>query len=298
MQRAASAPNFSALTVATPEIRPSAGVLRISSSTLRRRRCAAIASEPYSTKRAGIDQVGDVLPRRALVGLAPPLDRRRAVLVQRDRVALDQFGQVGADVVEIDILFLGDIIARRPRPAQIKDRLALHQRDAGLSRDLVTLPPCGAATRCSIFMDSSTAICWPGRTRSPRRHRWQQSCPAAAPAPRPRPSGPVADAATACCERRVIGGAAGFDQRRPRRRAWPPPTKVGDMLVDETGAETVARRNPDAPGSLQEGNVGGDALDPEFAQGARGLVHDVGPVAARRCTITLASSESKAALVR
>jgi len=49
MQRAASAPNFSALTVATPEISPSAGVFRIRSSTLRRRRWAAIASEPYST---------------------------------------------------------------------------------------------------------------------------------------------------------------------------------------------------------------------------------------------------------
>ena len=50
MQRAASAPNFSAFTVATPEISPSAGVLRMRSSTLRRRRWAAIASEPYSTK--------------------------------------------------------------------------------------------------------------------------------------------------------------------------------------------------------------------------------------------------------
>ena len=52
MQRAASAPNFLAFTVATPEIRPSAGVLRIRSSTLRRRRWAAIASEPQ-----GDDQV-------------------------------------------------------------------------------------------------------------------------------------------------------------------------------------------------------------------------------------------------
>ena len=49
MQRAASAPNLSALTVATPEIRPSAGVFLMRSSTLRRRRWAAIASEPYST---------------------------------------------------------------------------------------------------------------------------------------------------------------------------------------------------------------------------------------------------------
>src|SRR5437868_662552 len=49
MQRAASAPNFSAFTVAMPEIRPSAGVLRMRSSTARRRRWAAMASEPYST---------------------------------------------------------------------------------------------------------------------------------------------------------------------------------------------------------------------------------------------------------
>jgi len=37
-----------------------------------------------------IDEVGDVFPRRALIGLAPPLDRRRPVFIERNGVAGDQ----------------------------------------------------------------------------------------------------------------------------------------------------------------------------------------------------------------
>src|SRR6185295_15687523 len=55
-------------------------------------------------KGSFIDESGDVLPRRALVGLAAAFDRGRTVFIQRDGVALDQFGQIGTDVIEIDIL--------------------------------------------------------------------------------------------------------------------------------------------------------------------------------------------------
>ena len=49
----ASAPKYSPFTVPKPVIRPSAGVFLIRSSSSRRRRCAAIASAPYSTNEPG-----------------------------------------------------------------------------------------------------------------------------------------------------------------------------------------------------------------------------------------------------
>ena len=54
------------------------------------------------------------------------------------------------------------------------------------------------------------------------------------------------------------------------------------MGIDETGAEAVVDEIRMRQDRRQEGNVGGDAADPELTQGARRLVHDVGPVAARR----------------
>ena len=126
-------------------IRPSAGVFWIRSSTLRRRRCAAIASEPYSTKRAGIDELGDVLARGALVGLAPPLDRARTVLVARDGVPRVQLGEISADMVEIDLGFLGDIVLVEFDRLEEQDRLALHQGGAGAAGELQS--PCRHAAR-------------------------------------------------------------------------------------------------------------------------------------------------------
>ena len=87
-------------------------------------------------ERAVIDELRDVLARRALVGLAPALDRGRAVFIQRDGVARDQFGQIGADVVEIDILFLRHVMGVDLGRLEKQDRLVLHQRDAGSGDDL------------------------------------------------------------------------------------------------------------------------------------------------------------------
>jgi hypothetical protein len=86
-------------------------------------------------------------------------------------------------------------------------------------------------------MDSSTAICWPGGRDRPPRHRSRRSCPAAAPAPRPSRR-PGADAATAG-ERLVIGGVAGFDQFRLGASRLGVADEIGDMGLDETGAEAV-----------------------------------------------------------
>ena len=69
-------------------------------------------------ERTVIDEVRDVFARGALIGLAPPLDRGRPVFIERDGVAGDQFGQIGADVIEIDILFFRRRHGHRSRPVR------------------------------------------------------------------------------------------------------------------------------------------------------------------------------------
>ncbi|MDT4831994.1 hypothetical protein FQZ97_655290 [compost metagenome] len=55
---------------------------------------------------AGIQQVVEVLAGGALAGLAPPGDRLRAARIRGDGVAFERFGEVGADMFEIEA-FLG-----------------------------------------------------------------------------------------------------------------------------------------------------------------------------------------------
>ena len=131
-------------------------------------------------------------------------------------------------------------------------------------------------------MDSSTAICWPGRTRSPSLTSTATIVPCSGAGTGTEPAGPaVADAATVMGGRLVVGRDAGFDQRRLRRRLGLA-DQISDMGLDEAGADTVLDKIRMRQNRRQEGDVGGDAADPELAQRARGLVHDVGPVTTRR----------------
>ena len=206
---------------------------------------------------AVVDELRDVLARGALVGLAAALDRGRAVLVQRDGVARDQFGEIGPDVVEIDILFLGRRHGRRPRPARDSRMASSCISVAPASPTIfVTLPPCGAVTRCSIFMASSTAICWPGRTRSPSLTSivTMVPCSGAGTAHRAgRPGRPMLRPRLSASAV-VVGGIAGFDQRSaiasavvpasPTRSAtWASMKPVLMRLATKSGCARSAARN-------------------------------------------------------
>ena len=84
---------------------------------------------------AGIDQVVEVLARRALVGLAPPRHRVGPLLVERQRAALEVFGEIGADVIEVDLL-----LDRRARHLDVglldeQQRVTLVDRLARLDGD-------------------------------------------------------------------------------------------------------------------------------------------------------------------
>ena len=105
-------------------------VVDLAPPALRRDRERAVFDE-----RAVIDELRDVFARGALVGLAPALDRGRPVLVERDGVARDQFGEVRADMVEIDILFLRHVMGIDLGRFEKQDGLVLHQRDAGFRSD-------------------------------------------------------------------------------------------------------------------------------------------------------------------
>ena len=168
MQRAASAPNLSAFTVATPEIRPSAGVLLDEIVDLAPPALGGDRQRAIFDERTFIDELRDVLARRALVGLAPPLDRGRPVFIERDRrgarsVRPDRDG-CGRDRHPLPRSTSWASISAGSRYRIASSCISVTPASAAT---FVTLPPCGAVTRCSIFMDSSTAICWPGRTRSP-----------------------------------------------------------------------------------------------------------------------------------
>ena len=71
---------------------------------MRARRWRRSRSAPYSTKDAGVEQVVDVLARGALAGLAPARDGVGPLVVERHRLALEILGEIGPDVVEVDLL--------------------------------------------------------------------------------------------------------------------------------------------------------------------------------------------------
>ena len=167
---------------------------------------------------------------------------------------------------------------------EIEDRLVLHQRHAGFGRDLRH----PAAMRRGHQMlhlhgfehgdllAGADEVPFPDvdrddRALQRRRHR--------------RPSRPAR-----LPMRRPLTSRLWARRRRRRCRIRPAPSRPsfgladqrGDMGIDETGAEAVVDKIRMRQDRRQEGNVGGDAADPELTQGARRLVHHVGPVAARR----------------
>ncbi len=83
---------------------------------MRRRRWAAIDERAVLDERAGVDQIVDVLARRALAGLAPARDGIGPVLVEADGMALEHSARSGRIEVEIDVARRLVAIAARRRP--------------------------------------------------------------------------------------------------------------------------------------------------------------------------------------
>ena len=186
----------------TPVTMPSPGVFSISSSRVRRARCAASTSAPYSTNVPG-SQRSSTFSRAVRCCVA----RRRAtasgpLASSVRRLRAQHFGQVGADVIEIDACGTSSRRrARRPLRAR-QQRRAFEHGIAFRDRDLARTRPLSAASMtCSIFIDSITMTCWPRRTASPAPH---------------------VDADDGALHRRLSTRAVRVECLSSRRLCWPP----------------------------------------------------------------------------
>jgi hypothetical protein len=83
-------------------------VLQLAAAPLRRYRVPPVLDEA-----AGIDQVADVLPRRAAAGLVPPSDGILTRLVLGQPAPAQQLGEVLADLLAIGTVGDGGILADR-----------------------------------------------------------------------------------------------------------------------------------------------------------------------------------------
>ena len=88
-------------------------------------------SWPCSTNVPGVAEVVDVLPRRALARCGGAGDGVGAGRVERDRVALEDLGEVGADVVEVDLVAVAVAERRRRRLLDEHEHVALEDGVAG-----------------------------------------------------------------------------------------------------------------------------------------------------------------------
>ena len=104
-----------------------------------------------------------VLRRRA--------DRLGPRVVERQRVALEHLGEVGPDVVEVDLLLDRRALHLDVGLLDEQQRMALVDRLAGRDGDPPHVPRAAAAITCSIFMASMTSSGWPARDGVALLHR-------------------------------------------------------------------------------------------------------------------------------
>ncbi|MGX1040664.1 hypothetical protein AB7M41_000370 [Bradyrhizobium diazoefficiens] len=249
-------------------------VVELAPAALGRDREAAVLHEG-----AVVDELRDVLAGGALVGVAAALDRGRPVRIERVGLARDQLGEIRADVVEVDIGFRRRRVGRDVERLQIQDRFAMHQSGA-VSGDELHHPAAllghdemlhlhgldhgkllaGAHDLALLHLDGDDGSLQGCRDhhrafghglRNVRLHA-------------------VTAASLSRGEVERLGCAIGrLDQFR-------------DVAIDEIGRDPVGPEIGMREHRLEEGDVGDDAVDPEFAQGARSLGDHVMPGLARR----------------
>lgn len=230
-------------------------------------------------ERAVVDELGDVLARGTLIGVAAALDRGRAVRVERIGLARDQLGQIRTDVVQIDVGFGRRAVGGDVERFEIQDRLAMQQRDAVAGDELCHSPALlGHDQMLHLHgLDHGELLAWPhdlaflhlngddgalqGRSDHHRAFRHDL---------RDVGLGGVRTASLGCGKIERLGRAIGrLDQ-------------LCDVAIDEIGRDTIGPEIGVYQHRLEEGDVVDDAVNPELAQGARGFCHDVVPGFTRR----------------
>ena len=232
-------------------------------------------------QRTLVDQVGDVLASRALAQLASPLDGVGPVLVETVGVALEHLGQVGADLVEVDVLLglggaglhLGrleqhQLVTGEHRVADV-DTEAAHDAAAGRGDHVLHLHRLHhrhLRARGHLVADADRQR--PHRALHRRRTTaTSPSVRSAAVSWRPPPSGRARARRAGRCDRWWRPAV----RRRPASRAALASSHVG---VDAPGTHVGVTQQ-----RHQEVAIGVDALDPERLQRLRGGVEQrCGPV--------------------
>ena len=310
-----------------PATRPSAGVRAIRSSSVRRRRCAAITSGPYSTKVPGSHEIVDVLARGALAGLAPARDRVGARRVERRARGARAPRRGRGGCVEIDALRRASMRAIATSAASMHDEhVALEHRVAApTTASRARRRRRGARSRAPSSSLPSRAAAGRARTRSPSRTSIETIVPCsgartAISAVRRRARSPRGATRSPCSllavgehgERiaRVDARAGERARRRRRGRVEKSRSRRGvaraatssrGVLLDEARVHAAGARAPGcASSALQEAR--GWSRRPRC--GTRASARLRARAARRRsrrdaeCTISFASSESKRGFVR
>ena len=109
-------------------------------------------------ERARVAEVVDVLARRALAGAAALGDGVGPRLVERDRVPLEDLGQVGADVVEVDLVVAAARASATSASSTSTSGWPSNTVSPRLDVELARRRPlAGALITCSIFIASMTS---------------------------------------------------------------------------------------------------------------------------------------------
>ena len=244
-------------------------IVELAPAPLRRDRKAAVLHE-----RAVVDELRDIFARGALIGVAATLDRGRAIFVERVGLARDQLREIGTDMVEIDVGFRRRGIGRNVERFEIHDRLAVHQRDAVAGEELCHTPAllghhkmlhlhgfdhgellARADDLAFLHLNGDDG---PLQGRRDHHRTFRHDL---------------------CGVRLRAVAAASLGRSKIERlcRAISGLHELRDIAIDEVGRDAVGPEIGMRQHRLEEGDVGDDAVDPEFAQGARGLGDDVVP---------------------
>ena len=155
-------------------------------------------------------------------------------------MARDHLGEVGTNVVEIDFLFLGRLVAFDFLRLEVQDGLALHQRDAASA---ATIDPAAMRRRDQVLHlhRFEHRDCWPRRTMSPSATSIATTVPCIGAAWRPRPPAAVPRLRAPGLVVRAAGSASVEYGRfaQPQRGS----RRVRRMGLDEAGADAFSTKS-------------------------------------------------------
>ena len=196
-------------------------------------------------------------------------------------MASNHLREIGTDVIKIDVELLLDSATADIRRLDEQDRIALHQRLAVTGRDLHHLAALWRGNEMLHFhrFDHHDVLTGPyqialhdidGDDSALERSRYRY-----------RTFRRRGNTAGSLRSTRVRGPCGLFEEQRPLR-LFRRTDELGDMRVDEVGANTIRNETRMRQHCLNERRVGGNTLDAEFTQCASRFGNRFRPACGRR----------------